>query len=103
MKYIQKPIEIQAFQMTKQRRLDNSEWPNWLNQSWLKSIIDKGSLFCANDGSIHGDLFTPIFINTSEGVIKVNWDDYIIKKSSDKEGLYLCKPDIFEATYEKVD
>ena len=104
MKYKSIEIIIEAFQMTKSRRLDNSEWPNWLNQSSQKSITDKWSLFCANDGSLDGQQFTPIFINTPKGVIKVDWDDYIIKQSSAKEEILLiCKPDIFEASYEKVD
>lgn len=34
MKYRKKPVVIEAFQMTKERRWDNSEWPNWLNMAW---------------------------------------------------------------------
>ena len=34
MKYRKKPIVIEAFQMTKERRQDNSEWPSWLNEAW---------------------------------------------------------------------
>jgi len=34
MRYRKKPVIIEAFQMTKERCKDNSEWPNWLNQAW---------------------------------------------------------------------
>ena len=42
-------------------------------------------------------------IITSEGVIKVNKGDYIIKEPFGKERkFYPCKPDIFELTYDEV-
>jgi hypothetical protein len=42
-------------------------------------------------------------IITSEGIMRVNVGDYIIKEPFDKErGYYLCKPDIFEKTYDKI-
>jgi len=37
---------------------------------------------------------------TLEGKHKVSWGDYIIRGI--KGELYPCKPEIFEATYEKV-
>ena len=43
-------------------------------------------------------------IITSEGTMRVNKGDYIIKEPFDKErGFYPCKPDIFEKTYESID
>lgn len=42
-------------------------------------------------------------IVTSEGTMRVNEGDYIIKEPFDKKrGFYPCKPDIFEQTYELV-
>ena len=35
-----------------------------------------------------------------EGVDKIDWNDWIIKDV--KNELYLCKPDIFEQTYEPI-
>jgi hypothetical protein len=32
--YRKKPVVIEAFQMTEERREDNSEWPSWLNKAW---------------------------------------------------------------------
>ena len=42
-----------------------------------------------------------ILINTLEGVMKAMPGDYIIKGVQGE--VYPCKPDIFEATYEKVE
>ena len=33
-KFRKKPVVIEAFQMTRERRGENSEWPNWLNEAW---------------------------------------------------------------------
>ncbi|MCM3704056.1 hypothetical protein M3216_32435, partial [Paenibacillus macerans] len=40
-------------------------------------------------------------IKTLEGVMQANSGDYIIKGVQGE--IYPCKPDIFEATYEKVE
>jgi len=43
-------------------------------------------------------------IITSEGTMRVNIGDYIIKEPFDKErAFYPCKPDIFEQTYELIE
>ena len=42
-----------------------------------------------------------ILIDTLEGVMKANEGDWIIKGV--KGEFYQCKPDIFEATYERVN
>lgn len=41
------------------------------------------------------------FVNTLEGIMTVKPGDYII--TGFKGEKYPCKPDIFEATYEKVE
>ena len=101
MRFRKKPVVIEAFQMTKERRLDNSEWPNWLNVAWQKSIVEPGAFFCSTDGCLEGETHTPVFIQTLEGTHKVSWGDFIIQGV--KGELYPCKPDIFAATYEAVD
>lgn len=40
-------------------------------------------------------------IDTLEGTMKANYGDYIIKGVQGE--FYPCKPDIFEATYERVE
>lgn len=100
-KYRKKPIVIEAFQMTKERRLDNSEWPEWLNEAWQLPVKAKGSMFSSADGCSDGTKYTSLFINTLEELFKIQWNDWIIRGIQGE--IYPCKPDIFEATYESVD
>lgn len=99
MKYRKKPVEVEAFQMTKARGNDNSEWPEWLHEAWSKSPTEKGALFYSADGCLEGEP-TTLFIQTLEGTQKVGWNDYIIRGV--KGEIYPCKPEIFEMTYEIV-
>ena len=92
-KYRKKPVVIEAFQMTQARRWDNVDWPGWLNAAWQKGAGETGSLWCDTDPP-----HTFLHIATLEGVMNVDWNDWIIR--GDKGELYPCKPDIFEATYE---
>ena len=88
--------------MTKERRWDKSEWPDWLNRAWQKGPYE---------GGVWPDPYKPIspghkseaelVCGTLEGVHKVSWGDWIIQGV--KGELYLCKPDIFEQTYELVE
>jgi hypothetical protein len=95
MKFRKKPIVIEAFQMTEERRNDNSEWPAWLNLAWQKDDGGEGSLFIDVDDPDRQKLC----IGTLEGVHRVLWGDWIIKGV--KGELYPCKDDIFRMTYEK--
>jgi len=93
-RYRKKPVIIEAFQMTRARREDNSEWPEWLNEAWQKDRDEDGALYI---------FFPPsrlLAIRTLEGDHVVSWADWIIRGV--KGELYPCKPDIFEATYEPV-
>ena len=93
-KFRKKPVVIEAFQMTKERRWDNSEWPTWLHKAWNTE----------GEGCLRADPDDPegerLYIGTLEGVLRVGWDDFIIQGV--KGELYSCKPDIFWATYEEV-
>ena len=97
MKYRKKPVVIEAFQMTKTRRWDNSEWPNWLNMAWQLEDYEEGALIIDPDDE-DGEI---LFINTLEGKHEVTWDDFIIQGIQGET--YPCKPDIFHATYEAVE
>lgn len=95
-KFRKRPVEVEAFQMTKDRRQDNRDWPEWLNAAWNMDRNEPGAVspqdFPESDGTDR------LEITTLEGVMEVNWDDYIIRGV--KGELYPCKPDIFEATYD---
>ena len=88
MKFRKKPVVIEAFQMTRARRDDNSEWPNWLNEAWNKPH-GEGALFIDADDPERKRLC----IGTLEGVHRVLWDDWIIQGI--KGELYPIKPHIF--------
>ena len=95
--YRKKPVVIEAFQMTRERRSNNSEWPNWLNQAWQKDWSQEGSLTCVDFP--HSDGTDKLLIRTLEGPLLVDWDDWIIQGVAGE--IYPCEPDIFDATYEK--
>lgn len=94
-KFRKKPVVIEAFQMTEESRHDNRDWPEWLNEAWQREP-GEGALFIdATD-----DMRQRLAIGTTEGVMRVAWDDWIIRGV--KGEIYPCKPDIFLATYEPV-
>ena len=98
MKFRKKPVVIEAFQMTLERRTDNSEWPMWLHKAWNENEDAPGALQIVNRGDPMPNLLE---IVTLEGKHLVSWNDWIIQGV--KGELYPCKPDIFEATYERVE
>lgn len=95
-KFRKKPVVVEAFQMTKKRRHDVTEWPDWLRRAWVQSAEGVGGLFVANDDPEQDRLC----ISTLEGICRVGWGDFIVQGVAGE--LYPCKPDIFEATYEPI-
>ncbi len=81
MKYRMKPVVKEAFKWL------SDETPEWWRAASDKFTID------VSTGSV--------FIPTLEGTHEARKGDYIIQGI--KGELYPCKPDIFEATYEKVE
>ena len=96
MKFRKKPVVIEAFQMTKETRVDNRDWPEWLNKAWNDDLGEPGSVFPTVAGTGDGT----VSIGTLEGEMLVNFDDWIIQGVEGE--LYPCKPEIFAATYDKV-
>jgi hypothetical protein len=96
-KFRKKPVVIEAFQMTKERRANNYDWPEWMHKAWQLERETSGSLYPTEVGTNDGTLS----IGTMEGQHLVSWNDWIIQGV--KGELYPCKPDIFETTYEKVE
>jgi hypothetical protein len=79
MKYRKKPVVIEAIQWT------NNNLDEVLEFAYERSIVVNGELF----------------LETLEGRMKANVGDFLIKGI--KGEVYPCKPDIFEATYERVE
>ncbi len=96
MKFRKKSVVIEAFQMTEERRFNNTDWPEWLNKAWNMPNFSEGAVSIDPDDPNRKNLV----IGTLEGVLRINFDDFIIKGV--KGELYAFKPDIFEATYEPV-
>lgn len=98
-KFRKKPVVIEAFQMTRERRASNAEWPSWMHEAWQLHVSEPGSLSCVDYPESDGT--DKLQITTLEGVMLVEWGDWIIQDV--KGELYPCKPDIFAATYEPVE
>jgi len=100
-KFVKKPVVIEAFQMTRERRWDNSEWPEWLNYAWNFERDEVGAVYptvkTEPSQAIPSEVNT-LSIQTLEGEHLVSWDDYIIKGVEGE--LYLSGPYSFEKTYE---
>ena len=106
MRFRKKPVVIEAFQMTPERREDNSDWPIWMDKAWQLERETPGSLYPTV--SFNPDTTTEerakdrtLSIGTLEGQHRVSWGDWIIQGV--KGELYPCKPDIFAATYEAAE
>lgn len=97
LKYRKKPVVIEAFQMTEERRVSNADWPDWMLRAWQLERETPGSLYPTESGTKDGTLS----IGTLEGQHLVSWGDWIIHGV--KGELYPCKPDIFELTYETAE
>lgn len=93
MKFRKKPVVIEAFQLTE--------------DAALRYFVDKEQLpfGVSLSGNYHPDIrrlySARATFETREGNIWAEVGDWIIRNV--KGGLYPCKPDIFEATYEPVD
>lgn len=86
-KYRKKPVVIDAMQYTK----DNIHEV----MSWIESFGKRSS-----DVATYRQDTNKYEIDTLEGKHEVTCGDFIIRGI--KGEFYPCKPDIFEATYEKV-
>jgi len=98
-KFRKKPVVIEAFQMTLERRWNNSEWPNWLHQAWQREPSE-GAVWINPDAPIADghESAAELVCGTLEGVHRIDFGDWIIQGIESE--LYPCKPDIFEKTYE---
>lgn len=94
MKFRKKPIVIEAFKWTGDQH--QTEDPEWI----IEALKD-GTVVIPNSSWSIGRYGKPVMeINTLEGVMIADQGDYIIQGI--KGEIYPCKPDIFEATYERI-
>ena len=99
---IKKRIEVEVFQMTREKRWNSADWPEWLNEAW--NYGTRGA-----PGSVYTKLpvigetkpdDNRLLIATLEGELTIDWGDWIIQGVVGE--IYPCKPEIFEATYDLV-
>ena len=83
-RYKTKPCEIEACHFN----VDNI--PDWFVEALIRNEVK-----IYNTDKVH------CLIETSEGTIRGDVGDYIIKGL--KGELYPCKPDVFEKKYERAD
>lgn len=84
MKYVKKPIVVDAFQFLVDER------PDWFTKEYGRQVVLDG-----------GEPTTRCKIKTLEGVMKAYKGDMIIKGI--KGEIYPCNKDIFDATYDVVN
>jgi len=96
-----RPIIVEAFQMTLERRWDNLDWPQWLHEAWQREP-GENSLWINPDAPIPPGQKSAneLVCGTLGGVHKITFNDYIIRGIQGE--IYPCKPDIFNSTYEEV-
>ncbi len=87
-KYRKKPVVIEAMEIN---------YPNYEEFDKLKS---EGVVVVEDQDDLMNYRFH-IEIETLEGTMRGNFGDWLIRGVSGE--LYPCKPDIFAATYEKVE
>lgn len=92
--YRKKPVVIWATQWTGQNHREMHDFLLGNPDEYLKT---KGEHFEIDHSKVEGGLI----IKTLEGEHIASIGDYIIKGV--KGEYYPCKPDIFEATYDKVE
>ena len=89
MKYRKRPVIIEALEL---------RWDNW------NEMCDFAGVGRLEDGKPCGEIDAKVlklFIPTLEGLMTATQGDFIIRGIQGE--YYPCKPDIFEATYEKVE
>ena len=91
MKYRKKPVVIDAIQYWPAKESDIKNWLDELDPTIIGKATD--IIFDMPPGTLT--------IQTLEGNMIANPGDYIIRGVQGE--FYPCKPDIFEATYEKVE
>jgi hypothetical protein len=82
-KYVKKPVEIDAMQLTESNHLDIIEWGEEHGAHMRISNDEKA-----------------VEIKTLEGTMRADIGDYVIKGI--KGEFYPCKPDIFNDCYDVV-
>lgn len=93
-KFVKKPVEIEAIQLTKDNIIEVFNFLDDTNYEKIKSKLELDEMVYGIKEQGY------IGISTLEGYMKASFGDYIIKGV--KGEFYPCKPDIFKETYEEM-
>lgn len=89
---------VEAFQMTEERRLDNSQWPQWLHEAWNGGLDLPGTLQRIDARSTHpGDMLCLVLSDGIHAV--VGWYDWIIRLPGNGE-LILAQDAAFKEQFD---
>lgn len=101
-KYRHKPLIIEAFQMTRKRFRDKSEWPEWVHKAWNIGA-DYGGLWLTygNPSRCKVEAGEDMVCDTPEGTVRVYEDGWLIRREGGD--LDAHSDDIFNAKYEPVE
>ena len=97
-KYKKKSVFVDAFQMTEERRCDNRDWPNWMNEAWNNPNGTSGALWPADFPNSDGT--DELIIGTLERNMRVPFGHWIIRGEFGE--FYTCDPELFELLYEPI-
>lgn len=87
-RYQKNPVEITAFQLTKENAKELTAWCG-------------GRLVEEIDAIHSSERYVGINISTPEGIMRASEGDWLIRGV--KGEFYPCKPEIFDLTYTKVE
>jgi len=88
---------IEAFQLTRETRRSNADWPSWMNKAWNLPRRKTNSLYPTIPNTSTGILS----VMTQTGEHRVSFGDWIIR--DDEGNLEKCGNHIFELTYKRVE
>ena len=99
MRFVKKPIEVEAYQMTEEQAWDVDSYPAWLADASRKNQL-VFNVMSANASKVHPEV--PIArVVTINGPSQFRLNDWLVIDT--KGYLYPCDPEIFAATHEPID
>jgi hypothetical protein len=94
--YYKIPVVIEAYQMTRLKRLKNGDWPAWLTYAWELPVNVVGSLHAKESMLATGELE----ITMPQYDLLVYYDDWIVQDI--ETGITAYRPHVFWDLHEKT-
>ena len=95
--YKTRPLQVEAFQMIRERRLSNAEWPSWLHERWNMDPDEEGALYPKDFPE--SDSTDPLMFNSNEGSHEVPWGAYFVHS---EDCVILYAQEVFEQLFDLV-